>query len=74
MLPLPSTFKDRQKDTLHGYCRVCHAEWNRQHYLRNKAAYVATARRTNPKYVMARTPAAQWSSCLLTPASTVWRA
>jgi hypothetical protein len=51
MLPLPSTFKDRQKDTRHGYCRVCHAEWNRQHYLRNKAAYVATARRTNPKYV-----------------------
>src|SRR4051794_38476266 len=44
------TFKDRLKGALHGYCRVCHAEWNRQHYLRNKATYVATARRNNAIY------------------------
>ena len=44
------TFKDQAKGTLHGYCRVCHAEWNHQHYLRNKATYVATARRNNAAY------------------------
>ena len=57
MLPLSKlrpvsdfTFMDRVKGTLHGYCRVCHAEWNRQHYLRNKATYLATARRNNAMY------------------------
>ena len=47
------TFKDRDKGTLHGYCRVCHAEWNHAHYLRNRDAYIARARRNNAVYLAA---------------------
>jgi hypothetical protein len=44
------TFKNLAKAILHSYCRACHAAWNREHYLRNKAAYIATARRNNARY------------------------
>jgi hypothetical protein len=44
-------FKDLEKGTLHGYCRTCHAKWNREHYLRNRNTYIATARRNNAIYM-----------------------
>ena len=45
------TFKDLAKRVLHSYCRECHAKWNRGHYERNKAIYVATARKNNAIYI-----------------------
>lgn len=44
------TFKDQAKGVLHSYCRVCHAAWNREHYLRNRDTYIATARRNSALY------------------------
>jgi hypothetical protein len=45
------SLKDRLKGTLHSYCRDCHARWNREHYKRNRATYLATARRNNAIYI-----------------------
>ena len=44
------SLKDRAKRIPHSYCRECHANWNRAHYLRNKEAYIASARRNNAVY------------------------
>jgi hypothetical protein len=44
------TFKDLAKRVLHSYCRECHAQWNRGHYERNKAKYIANARRHRAVY------------------------
>ena len=44
------SFKDRQKAILHSYCRACHAAWNRGHYERTRATYIASARRNNARY------------------------
>ena len=44
------SFKDRQRGILHSYCRACHATWNREHYERTRATYLATARRNNARY------------------------
>src|SRR5438132_4280497 len=44
------TLRDRLKGVLHSYCRECHARWNREHYQRNKATYIANARRHNAIY------------------------
>ena len=45
------SLKDRANGIPHSYCRECHAEWNRAHYLRNKETYIATARRNNAIYI-----------------------
>ena len=44
------TFKDAARRVLHSYCRTCHAKWNRGHYERNKATYIANAHRNNAAY------------------------
>ncbi len=44
------TFKYLAKRVLHNYCRVCHAKWNRGHYERNKATYIANAQRNSARY------------------------
>lgn len=44
------TFKDLARQVRHGYCRECHARWNREHYLRNRDTYIANARRNSPLY------------------------
>jgi len=45
------SFKNEALGVLHSYCRACHKAWNRQHYLRNKAVYLASARRNNATYI-----------------------
>ncbi len=44
------SFKDLARRILHGYCRECHAAWNRGHYERNRATYIANAKRHNAWY------------------------
>lgn len=44
------TQKDRLKGVLHNYCRECHAKWNREHYQRNKATYIANAHRNAARF------------------------
>lgn len=44
------SFKDQQKGILHSYCRACHASWNRGHYERTRATYIASAKRNNARY------------------------
>jgi hypothetical protein len=40
-------FKNRAIGRRHPFCRECQHAWNREHYRRNKATYVANARRHN---------------------------
>jgi hypothetical protein len=44
------SLKDRRKGILHGYCRACHAKWNRDHYQRNRGVYIKNANRNNARY------------------------
>ena len=44
------TFKHRATGVLHSFCRACHKAWNRQHYERNRATYIANARRNSARY------------------------
>jgi hypothetical protein len=43
------SLKSRASGVLHSYCRDCHAAWNRAHYDRNRATYMAAARRNNAR-------------------------
>ncbi|MDQ6675288.1 MAG: hypothetical protein M3069_31885 [Chloroflexota bacterium] len=44
------TFKNRATGRLHAFCRTCHKAWNRSHYERNRATYIANAKRRGPVY------------------------
>jgi hypothetical protein len=44
------SFKNEARGWLHHFCRECHKQWNRSHYERNKATYVANARRNSARY------------------------
>lgn len=44
------SLRDRARGVLHTYCRACHAAWNREHYQRNRATYLAHAKRNNAAY------------------------
>ena len=43
-------FKDRAVDRRHTFCRECQHAWNRAHYERNKATYIANAHRNSAAY------------------------
>ena len=43
-------YKNRAVGRLHPFCRDCQHAWNREHYRRNKATYLANARRNNDSY------------------------
>ena len=45
------SFKNRAKGLLHSFCRACHKAWNRAHYEKNRATYIATAQRNNAIYI-----------------------
>jgi hypothetical protein len=54
--PKPATefnFKRRAIGQRHPFCRECQHAWNREHYRRNRATYIATARRHNLEYIAA---------------------
>jgi hypothetical protein len=44
------SFKNEARGWLHGFCRACHKAWNRSHYERNRATYIANAHRNNAAY------------------------
>jgi hypothetical protein len=44
------SMKNLARGIPHSYCRACHKVWNRSHYERNKATYVANARRNSARY------------------------
>ena len=44
------TFKNIATGLRHTYCRACHKAWNRAHYERNRATYIANAKRHGPVY------------------------
>jgi hypothetical protein len=44
------TFRNVTTGLRHGYCRGCHKAWNRAHYERNRATYIANAKRHGPVY------------------------
>jgi hypothetical protein len=44
------SFKNEALGRRQPFCRTCHKEWNRQHYERNKATYIATAKRNSARY------------------------
>jgi hypothetical protein len=46
-------FKNRTTGRRHPFCRECQHAWNRQHYKRNKATYIANAKRHNREYYAA---------------------
>jgi hypothetical protein len=51
--PKPATefnFKRRAIGQRHPFCRECQHAWNREHYQRNRATYIATAKRHNLEY------------------------
>jgi hypothetical protein len=45
----------QDKGQRHNYCRPCHAEYHRQHYLANKARYIAQAARQKTELRLQRT-------------------
>src|SRR5712691_6389703 len=45
------SFKNEARGWRHSYCRACHKAWNRAHYERNRATYIATAKRDNAIYI-----------------------
>ena len=54
--PKPATefnFKHRAIGRRHPFCRECQHAWNREHYRRNRATYIATAKRHNLEYIAA---------------------
>jgi len=44
------SFKNEARGWLHGFCRGCHKKWNRAHYERNRATYIANAHRNSAVY------------------------
>jgi hypothetical protein len=44
------TFKNVTTGLRHGYCRGCHKAWNRADYERNRATYIANAKRNTAAY------------------------
>jgi hypothetical protein len=44
------SFKNEARGWRHSFCRACHRVWNRSHYERNRAKYIATAHRNNATY------------------------
>ncbi len=44
-------FKNRATLRLHTFCRECQHAWNRAHYQRNKATYIANAHRNSAAYI-----------------------
>jgi hypothetical protein len=46
-------FKYRARLIRHPFCRICQHEWNRLHYQRNRATYIANAKRHNAEYYAA---------------------
>jgi hypothetical protein len=42
-LPQAFAFKDKERGTLQGHCRACHAAFRRAHYLKNKPDYIRRA-------------------------------
>src|ERR1700704_2805602 len=44
------SMKNLARGIPHIYCRACHNVWNRSHYERNKATYIANARRNSARY------------------------
>jgi hypothetical protein len=42
-------FKNRATGRLHPFCRQCQHAWNRAHYARNKATYIANAHRNSAR-------------------------
>lgn len=43
------SFKNKTKQILKRICKKCHADYRRQHYLKNKQKYLEKARRWNKK-------------------------
>src|SRR5687768_5447103 len=43
------SLKKRATGLLHSFCRACHKAWNRKHYERNRATYIANARRNSAR-------------------------
>ena len=43
-------FKSRVSGRRHPFCRDCQHAWNRGHYERNKATYIANAQRNSARY------------------------
>ena len=50
-------FKNRALGRLHPFCRECQHTWNRDHYQRNKATYIANAKWHNREYAAANVTA-----------------
>jgi hypothetical protein len=44
------TFNNRATGLLHSFYRACHKVWNRGHYERNRATYIANAKPHGPIY------------------------
>jgi hypothetical protein len=44
------SFKNLAQGRRHGVCRECYKAWNRAHYERNRATYIANARRNTVSY------------------------
>ena len=44
------TWKNEARGWRHRYCRMCHKAWNRGHYERNRATYIANAHRNTARY------------------------
>jgi hypothetical protein len=43
-------FKNRAIGRRHPFCRECQHTWNREHYRRNRATYIANAKRNTAAY------------------------
>jgi hypothetical protein len=48
-------WRRRAKAQRHNYCRPCHAEYHREHYLANRDRYVAQARERKEALLLERT-------------------
>jgi hypothetical protein len=48
-------WRRRDKGQRHNYCRPCHAEYRREHYLENRARYIARAQRRKAELWAERT-------------------
>src|ERR1700732_4948458 len=44
------SFRNLALEVRHGVCRECYKAWNRSHYERNRATYIANARRNSVVY------------------------
>ncbi len=43
------------RGTLHGYCRACRREYNREWYARNRRQHIANVRRNSARYIARNT-------------------